>query len=175
MITNFNISFQYQLNNLIQWFDAFPKRMAWLRVLLSPLETMHAAFLVHREKVNREATYNCQTMVLERAMNLQYYGVEQWHSNAAPTANGHIYIQNVSNSIAVTFTYYNVENQVNPTIYYDSEGQAPEFYSYYDSEYQNQYDFIVWVPVALSFDENEMRAFIDLYVFGGIDYTIQTY
>ncbi|MCF8465641.1 MAG: hypothetical protein K9G41_12415 [Flavobacteriales bacterium] len=185
MITNYNISFSLWLGNLVQWFDGMPKTLAWMRVLLSPLVAVHAAFLVDRTRVNREATYNCQTMVLERALNLRYYGAtaEYWHSNAAPTANGHIYIENVSNSVPSTFIYYDVENQVNPYIKYDSEGVVydidgvpiPDVYTYYDSEYQIQYDFIVWVPVTLIFDMNEMRAFLDLYVFGGITYTILTY
>jgi len=176
MITNYNISFQFHLNNMTQWFDAEPQRLAWLRLLISPIVYGHGLFMIDRERVNREATYNCQTMVMERALNLRYYQLEAWHSTAAPTANGHIYIENVNNSLPISFLYYDVENQPAPYhLYYDSENAPQEVYWYFDSEYENNYDFIVWIPVALTFDESELRAFIDIYVLAGKTYNIQTY
>jgi hypothetical protein len=43
------------------------------------------------------------------------------------------------------------------------------------AEYQAAMDFIVYVPVAVTFNESEMKAVINFYKLAGKRYTIQTY
>lgn len=174
MITDYNISFNTWLNNLVQWFDAGDKIMAWLRVLISPIKDIHTRFLAYRIIVNREASYNGQVMVLERMLNLQYYDVEAWASPGDVTAGGRIYIDHTLDSIPNQYVFYNNEGQEPLYIYNDSEGEPPE-YVYYTSEYYSVVAFVVMVPVALTYDEDEMRARIDNVLQAGYNYTIQTY
>jgi hypothetical protein len=42
-------------------------------------------------------------------------------------------------------------------------------------EYDLVDDFIVWVPTGLVFDENEMKAVVNLYKYAGLNYSIQIY
>ncbi|MGE0635977.1 MAG: hypothetical protein AB7G44_05005 [Bacteroidia bacterium] len=174
MITDYNISFNTWLGNLMQWFDAGQKTMAWLRVLISPIEYVHTQFLAFRDIVNREASYNGQVMVMERMLNIQYYDADAWASPPDPTAGGRIWIAHTLSSLPSNYLFYQSEGQEPPYIYYDSENQQP-VYVYYEQEYYSAVAFTIMVPVSLTFNQDEMKARINKLRIAGFNYTIQTY
>lgn len=170
-----SINFSYHLYQLVPWFLRLPKRMAWLQVMISQLEEIQALFLLFRDDANRRATYNGQVMVLERMLNLNYYDEDIWATPVVDTtAGGHIYITHILNTLPGNYVFYNDEVQEPLYIYNDSEGETPE-YVYNSSEYYSITSFVVNVPVALVYEEAEMRARIDALINAGYNYIIQTY
>lgn len=169
-----SIDFDFHLFNLVPTFLRKPVRMAWLKVFLSQLKWLHQQFLSFRIVANREATYNGQVMVLERMLNLNYYDEDIWASPPDPTAAGHIYIDHTLDNLPSNYIFFNSESQEPLYIYNDSEAEPPVFV-YSQQEYYSQVAFNVMVPVALTFNQDEMRARIDKYVIAGFNYQIQTY
>jgi hypothetical protein len=160
----FNIDFDILINRNLPTWKSLPKVRAWLRCLIKPLVRLYYDFLDYREAVLLEISYNGQTMVLERMLNINF-----------PNTNSSIFIENTSNSLPSSYLYYLHEDQEAPPIYYKSENIDDEGYLYFESEYQQTYDFIVWVPSSLVFNQTEMRAKIDLYKIAGKRYIIQTF
>jgi hypothetical protein len=170
----FNLIFNQLINDYTAPEDRKPQRLAFLRVFLAGVRLIWLDFLSFRTDANRRASATAQTMSLERMLNLKYYAVSAWSSIAAPTAGGRIWIENVATLLPSNFIYNDNENQAPIYIYNDSEGETPP-YIYNESEYISQYDFIVKVPVALTYDADEMKAIIDNLKFAGTRYTIETY
>lgn len=170
-----SIDFAYHLWSLVPTFLRKPKRMAWLAVMMSQLKVLHDEFIAFRTVANREAKYNGQVMVLERMLNLNYYDEDIWASPPDPTAGGHIWIEHTLSNIDMQFIWDEEENQPTFFIYDEVESNPDQVYLYDEEEYFNVIAFKVWVPVALAFEEAEMRARIDKYIIAGFNYEIVTY
>lgn len=175
-LLSFNINYPQSVTELLAPEDREPKRQAWVEVLVSGLKYIHTLFMAYRPIANREATYTGQVCVLERMLNLHYLSVDAWASPPDPTAGGNIYIENVSTVLANYPVWYQSEGQLQVRVTrFASEGGTSTYPIYFNSEYAAGYAFIVWVPVALAYDESEMRARLDRYVLAGFNYSIQTY
>jgi len=169
------IDWSYHLFALVPSKLRLGKRMSWLTVLLKGLQDIHDEFLLWRDDVNRRATFNGQVMVLERMLNLTYFTEDIWASPVDVTASGHIYIEQVAGTVENTAIWYLSEGQATVQVWgYLSEGISG-VPSWYLSEQTSSVSFNVMVPVALVFNEPEMRARIDKYVIAGFNYNIVTY
>jgi hypothetical protein len=162
------------IHRRLPWFLRSERMVAWLWSLMYPLHQLSVQWYGFTATRRRAARYNGQVIVLERALNLRYMLEDKWATDADPTASGGIYIENVASAIPTTFIWSNNEAQPPLYIYGDAEAQPP-VYIYADAEYSAQYDFIVRVPVAFSFDVNEMTAFVNQYRVAGKTFTIDTY
>lgn len=139
-----------------------PKRIALLQTALKPLSTINQEFKSKTDDITYFLQFNGQTIYLEHYLNDQYDDVLQ-----------RIYIENTSGSNRVTL-YFKSEGQASTFVYFKSEAQPP-LYLRWKSEPVTGVDFIVWVPVDVTFDEIVMRAQIDKYRQAGKTYLIQTF
>lgn len=160
----FNIDFAKLVKDLLPWFHRRPVMEAWLKALIAPVATLYTAFLQERTKRLYEASYNGQVAELEYVLNDYYY--------SSPTTRD-IYIEDYV-GYEDTFLYNKAEN-LEDTFIYNSAEAEPETFIFNADEGGGGPDFIVWVPVALVFDENYMRSLINKYKIAGPQYQIVTY
>lgn len=141
-----------------------PKMMAWLFRSFFQLRKSKVSFDNLREYWDYNLQFNTQTLSLEERLN-QHYNL----------LSGSIYIitQNSSNDTA--YTFWLNENQPSPFIYFLSEGQTATYTDWLNENGAANADFIVYVPNSLVFDEEEMKAIIDLYRLAGKQYDIVLY
>lgn len=173
----------YQLNIILHihrclwWFIRKTDHVAWLYVLLWPVKRLNEEFFVYATQKGRESKYNGQTMVLERALNLRFLGLDQWATPSSPTANGGIYIDNTGVSAQESFAWNNAETPgAEVFAWNDGETAGPEAFSWNDSESSGlNYAFIVNIPQSFTYDEATVRDFIDRYRLAGKSYIIQSY
>jgi hypothetical protein len=143
----------------------------WIATLLTPLQTLHSAFLVYAQQARKEASYNSQTAVFEFLLNERF--------NNSQTG---IFIDNVffNLTIAQEYRFYISETGFGyPSNYWKFLSEAnPQNYSVFQNElFSFGATFIVNVPVALQgvIDENELRAVIDRYRLADKTYSINYY
>jgi hypothetical protein len=162
------------LHRCVAWFMRSQSMLAWMYATLHPLSSVAAQWDTFTIVRKRDTLTNGQVIVLERALNLKYMLEDKWATASDTTASGGIYIENVASAIPTTFIWSNNEAQPPLYIYGDAEAEPP-LYIYSDAEYSAQYDFIVRVPIAFSFDVDEMTAFVRQYRVAGKTFTIDTY
>lgn len=141
--------------------------IALLAAFFSHLREIKDQFVALQNKINYDIKFNAQTLSLETRLNQQYNLVI-----------GTIYIENLSTADQATYIFWLSENQQPTYIGWLSETAIPPIYTYWLSETLPQgsaLDFIVWVPTALTFDPNQMKAIINLYKLAGKRYAIQYY
>ncbi len=137
------------------------KHTIWLYVLLRPIGDVVEWFNIFKEKARWAIAYNGQTLVLELALN------DKW-----PDALGGIYIENQVPQSLVTYFYINNELPQVGYLYQSSE----DYITYvFDSNAMPPWDFIVWVPAALTYNEEQMRAYVNQYKIAGKRFKILTY
>lgn len=176
MPVNYSINFGQRLIEQLAPDDRYPKRLAWLRVLIAGVRRIHGLFLAWKVGMELEASHNGQKMVLERMLNLTYYTNDVWASATDPTAGGHIYIENLSLVFANSPIWYRAEGQPQTRVFrFIAEGSSTGDPLWFQAETAGGYDFRVMVPSALTYTEAEMRARIDRYAVAGFTYIINTY
>ncbi len=176
MAISYAINFGQRLIEALAPDDRFPKRLAWLRVLIAGVRRIHSLFLVWKVGMELEASHNGQKMVLERMLNLTYYSQDVWATQTDPTANGCIYIENLSLVFANSPIWYRTEGQPQQRVFrFIAEGSSTGDPFWFQAETAGAYDFRVMVPVGLTYTDAEMRARLDRYVVAGFTYIINTY
>ena len=141
-----------------------PKMMAWLFRSFSPLRKTKVSFDNLRDYWNYNLKFNTQTLSLEERLN-QHYNL----------ISGSIYIITQNSSNDSVYTFWINENQPSPFIYFLSEGQTATYTTWVNENSSATADFIVYVPNSLVFDEEELKAIIDLYRLAGKQYSILQY
>ena len=131
-------------------------------------------------------TFDGRTIQLERLLNLYYYSHFDPGEDVG-NAGYRIWIEDEISDVPTVFLYLHSENQPLWTYLHDEIPPAPPpppgggedtegpVYLYTNQEYYGAFDFVVWVPASLIFDETEMRALVDFYKRAGARYAIQTY
>ncbi len=156
----FNIDINTIIRQILPPFKRSQSILEYLRAAVHPLIELHQNFLEQRQKTLEYLAYNSQVIYLERLLN-------QVFNNG----NTGIYI-----SDAVQFDYWFLYNNAeqHPQYLYNTSENQPVFL-YNEQEFDTNYDFIVWVPTAVTFNINRMRALINRYKLAGKRYDIQTY
>jgi hypothetical protein len=95
-----------------------PLLRAWLSVLLYPLTAVQQAFADTRVRLTRQVRYNGQTIVLERCLNLDIYGL--WLSDVGYQPSNPIYIQTTNLVLSVLYTYLGVGEEEPSELFVDS-------------------------------------------------------
>jgi hypothetical protein len=124
------------------------KRIAWIYSLLYPAKLIHDEFVTLVQRYKDEMKWNAQRILLQRALILKF-GVGIVVVNQNPSSwvlIGYAADDSRNPVAAITPEFSNVIGQVAGTGTFGTIG------------------FIVEVPMAIVFDQNEMKAFINLYV-----------
>lgn len=153
--------------------------VAMFYALTRPLNAVSVAFEDFTRQRKRQAKYNGQKMVLERMLNLYYYGQDKWATAADPTASGGFYIEQAAGNVDKMYIFKKTESSTSDWIFKKSEslpGGASRSYIFKKSELSNfVYDFKVRIPSSFTYNENEVRALVDRYKLAGKNYAIETY
>jgi hypothetical protein len=171
----FAINFYAQIIMLLPPFLRQPKMIAWLWVLIKPINSLYATFVGERDNSIRKLSTTSQTISLEALLNAIFNAgfAPAINNNAIDYTGGGIYIQNTPN--AVPFQYVFSVQELQPPLYVYSIGDVNISYLWSFPDYLQQLNFIVFVPALLPCDYILLRQFVDYYKPMGRNYTIQTY
>lgn len=162
----FNVDWQKLINQSLPSFLRRDKMKAWLYALIEPIEVMHNNFLTFRDDKLIELSYNAQTILLEKALN------DRW-----PGANGNIYVDNTADNLPDNFIFRDQDTLPDLKIYRDQDSGNALYSTRYLFRDQDsaKFDFIVKVPQSLTFNNAEMREFVDQYRKAGKRFKIETF
>lgn len=152
------------IKRLIPPFLRKVKFIAWLFRSLKQLRNKKVDFDNLREFWDYNRQFNTQTLSLETRLNQEHNLV-----------NGSIFIQTPDTINESVYTFWLNENQTSPFIFWLSEFNTPTYIKWISETPETPFDFIIFVPSSLVFDEDEMRAIVDLYKLAGKRYTINIY
>lgn len=171
-----------------------------LHVMVSPVKWLHARFLSERRRVLYEMSFTGQTMSLEGALNdrfdpdsrgiyisnppdpVQYFiyrrieaQPERWiyrkwsrfttyQAGAYAISKGAVWQATTTNSNSGPSLTNTNWSYIGSALYIRRK-----------AENQLEFDFVIYVPVEVVFNESEMRALVDRYRLAPKRYTIITY
>ena len=135
--------------------------LRYLQACLSGLQTLNDKFYAYIVGVKEDLKFNGQTIYLTRRLNDLYDDTLR-----------RIYIVN-EQGITDKYIFYNSERQTE-YVYYTSEASTP-FYVGYNSERGVDYDFVIYVPVSLTYVEDNFNATLNRYKLKNKRYKIETY
>lgn len=125
-----------------------PRQVALLQWLTTPVRTLYARFVAYEAQVRRELSYNSQVLLFEAALNDRF-----------DPALRRIYISNSDVELQPVYVNFVAEQQPNPVLYFQSEGQAP-VYLFRWVEFSQQADFVVHAPAVLRGRTGQINALI---------------
>jgi hypothetical protein len=154
----FNINF----NRLITW-ELPPEersrgRIAWIFAITAHLRLVFRLFLQFRTSANWRATINGQVHRLRQALRQQY-------------GNTSIQIVHPQGILSNVYIYQRSEAQTPTYVYRRSEIQ-PSVHIQNFNYYQNQFDFIVIIPLSLVSRAPEIYSFVESYKLAGKRFAI---
>jgi hypothetical protein len=194
------VNWSKRIRELIPYDRRDEVSLAFAEVLISQQKQIHASFLTWRGEIIYALGFTGQIIYLEKILNDKWDNVSRgiYINNTADVYRTYLY--NKAELKQPLFLYNKWTGSVlyNPgdlVIYANKVYQAqvltsgnqpdisPEWAVYKNTkvflknktEYQTQYDFIVMVPISVTFDINEMKALINYYKLAGKRYIIQTY
>lgn len=196
----FNINWRklYTENTPNEWREI--RSSTWFYLVYLPFRLMYATFLKFKTETDYLNNYNSQIIYLEKRLNDRWDPFNKliYIDNIADLSRNYLF--NKIEARPTTYFYnkwnaayaYQVGDLVvyklkvyeclvpnifaqpdNATIFWKYVKDAPILRN--KTEYQLQNNFIVYVPSAVIFDENEMRATINLYKYAGLNYIIIIY
>jgi len=161
----FNINWRTQVTNLLLNDMRISNLIDFITALLEPLATKATEWLSFDVEIRKRAKFNAQIVVLAAALN-ELYGVA-----IAPF----ILIETVSTTGATTY-FYNSTEGINP-VYLYNQSESETVYMYNQSEVNNDYEFVVKIPVGIYTAELERRIIneVNIYKLAGTRFITQTY
>ena len=163
MANNYN----WNIENLIYFFmpniKKFPKRFAWIKALLWPLNELHGFFLQYVIDKRYELDFTGQVISLERLLNDKYDDTLR-----------RIFI---SSAVATEAYFFDEDDDFDTDIFLFDEDDSPEdtdifLFDGFDSGVSN---FTINIPSDVVFTEAELRALINKYKLAGKYYTIKIF
>lgn len=140
-----------------------PITKSWLYSLIQPLIELYAIFSSYRIQALYTLSFTGQVIYLEKLLN-----------DTFNNGGTEIFIEDGILKIA-PFLFNTAEDADPFYVFNTAETNEANLYLYNTAEYTGNLDFIVKVPTALVFDENQMKSLINKYKLAGKNYTIQTY
>lgn len=182
------------------------KTTAWLWAMVKPVVQLHNApsvlhpvrfpncinfqspsFISFKEHAFLNVSFNGQTIVLERLLNLYYYSFFD-STNIKGTAGYWIWIEDANNDLNCPFVFLKNEQNQLPTYSASDFSPAPPLppngsnvvagaqYLYSIQDYLAPQDFIIHIPNALSFiNIDELFALLDTYKLASTKYSLNFY
>jgi len=146
--------FDIDLKKIVKWLTPYflwrPKQVAWLTVLVFPLTWLFKQFIAYRLDKLKEATTNSQVIRLTRALRDRYL-------------NENINIIHFSDTMSQAFVYLQLEGSFDEFDFTGAEGHLPSDYDYVQTEYNDQYDFVVRIPAVIAVQADAVKAFVNKY------------
>lgn len=160
----FNV-YNIVLNKLAEWLVPTYLRngvmMAFVKACFAPLVVLQNDFLLYRKSKLYEIEMNYQVCYLESFLNDRFDFIQR-----------RIYIEDASSKTS-KFIYRSAENKPF-LIYKRSENKPATIYTRGESIGDFTNDFIIFIPVEISFDEKEIRAMLFTKL-SGKRYKIETF
>lgn len=158
----FNIDFRHIVYNLTPYFLRSDENLSWLYSLIEPVAELNIVFNSFRDNTLYLLQFTSQTIYLEHYLNDQF----------DPIGRG-IFITNLD-ELDWIFLRNEIEQKPPFYLFNDVEAAPPVYFKNY-TELLNDTNFIINIPVAVSYVENIVRARVDFYNQAGKNYTIVTY
>jgi len=177
------------------------QRRRWLRVLIQPIVYLHNLFLGFRLSSIYEVTHTSQTIYFQKRLNDKFSStnggiiidntsdeIPKTYLFSKVEQQPSVYVfskwQSIYNYQIGHFATFGdrvwqcVQNHTNqqPSItssYWLDYG--PRTYIFSKSEYNTGYDFKIMIPVALVYDIDELKAYVNKYKLAGTRYIIESY
>lgn len=159
----FKLNFKKLVSDLEPFFLRLLKHLAYLRSAAKPLKDINDSLIITRDKINFDLSFTGQKIYLQEILNQLF-----------DTASRRIFIENQTDFLLDNFIHFDVEQKPPFFLHFEAEGKPPTFFSF-ETEYGLDFDFVVFVPSTLTFDENEMRALVNKYRAAGRTFDIQTF
>lgn len=159
---NYDIDFNKVIRWLVPHFLNKPKHIAWLTTLLTPLVWLYDQFLIYRSQKLYDATINSTVNRLTHALRQKF-------------ANNTIYIIHYSDYLDQAFIFLQIEGATPEFDYLVSDAHTPLTYDFTSSEYDNEQDFIVRIPISLASQASTVAAFVNLYKFSSKRFKVETF
>jgi len=154
MFNFFNIQFYL----LAKWLVPIRLRtavlMAFVKACFEPVIKLHNEFMTYRIAKKYEVKMNWQTCYMEAFLNDRFDAIAR-----------RIYIDDGPDGEQPLYIYQDAELQ---PLYLHQDIEAEPVYVFTEGEIVGDllFDFIVFVPVSVAFNENEMRAMIATKICG---------
>jgi hypothetical protein len=136
-----------------------PKMVAWLAALVSPVTKLYQQFLRYRAQKLYELAITPQVCYLERLLNDKYDFIER-----------RIRIEDGLDKLP---TFYFVRGELKPVHMYRRSEDAPTILYTRGESGDIKDDFIILVPMDISFIELEMRTLVIAYKLAATKFKIQ--
>lgn len=141
-------------------FDEF---IAWLNRFCDPFVFIYNLVVSYRTNTLYKLDITSQVFSLEKMLNDRY-----------DTVARRIFIDD-GQIFDPTYEYIKAEGRTH-FVYKKSESHLPKEYDLLKGEVTGfSYNFVVWVPIAVTFNENEMKGLLDANKLAGKIYSIQTF
>jgi hypothetical protein len=137
--------------------------LAFLEVSIIPLQTLYVDTLYKMQ-------HNCQVISLEKMLN-DYFAVPDY-DNQNHEATKKVYIED---EFYPPENYFYLDQEFRPSIDYDNIDLWPDEDEAYMTDDENHFDFVIFIPIAYTFVEAQLRAIIDYYKLAGKIYRIELY
>jgi hypothetical protein len=157
----YNLDFSKLVKGLTPWFLRSPKFLSWLNALVSPLVSLYNDFLVFKESRIFLASVSGQVGSMEFMLNKVMFNDGDARQ---------IYITDASR--ANPFYIFNTDE--NRPVYLYNSAEASTANTLYNSSERTGFDFTVWVPATLNYD-NYLYSLIDQHKAAGFQFLIKTY
>ena len=165
----FDINVKYRMRRYLPWFKRKTRTLAIVDVIAFVIKAINNELVAFRKRKRELTSVTAQIIHLEYYLNV----LESYDPFLK-----RIYIENLAD---IEYFYLRRIPEERPKyIYRKSEyaglsNVSPRYYLKRQTEFTSQLDFIVWVPVSITFDENLMRSRIDTYNLAGKTYEIRTF
>lgn len=165
----YNISFPNLRAFLTPVEHRTPIFMGFQRAFTSVFEVFHLDKQAFRASIRYKLSHSGQVIYLEKVLN-EYYGISGYDPTNHETTKQIL----ISNGDQLNPLYLYIEEEQNPEHIYQTAESNPQFL-YTQQEIDDAYtDFIIEVPVSLTYQEQELRALVDYYIDTRY-YKIETY
>jgi len=162
MANNYTWDFTKLVTYLLPSFLRTDKHIGWLKSLCTPTNTKHTEFVTFTEEKLYEQNFTGQVISLERLLNDQFDDTLR-RIYITDGNREEVFIFNGSGGFAVG----------NETFAYFESGTGA--YSFLGDNSSLLYDFVVNVPVALTYDSAIFNRLIAKYKLAGKKYIIDTF
>lgn len=157
----FNIDFDVLEKLLIRRKLRLPKRMAGITALLSPVKYVWNKFVAFYNGILYDMAHTTQTVFLQAVLNDKYDNIlRRIVINDGPDKDAMI-------------VYRDIESKPGPFIYLNAENHPKYIYNNAETADLGP-DFIIEIPVAVTYNQEELIALVNKFKLPGKVFIIQT-
>jgi hypothetical protein len=128
----FNINWSDFIRLLLPIALRQPRLQAWLRVLINPIETLHASFRTFRDESLYKLRHNSQIAYLENVLNDAF--------------DNQLRRIRIANAVFKTPVYFYEPEENKEVFFYEPEDNQPVYFYEADDFAGDGFDFYVYVP-----------------------------